>query len=155
MQIIALLAFKVHEESDPPCWVATNGGFLPVHHLREHAWGGRYGELARYRGTPDSYRRNHQNSFKRALDRMVAAGYAEFRYIDDPRRLREYNIRHWQNQYRLTEKGLSVREKLPNTYSPGRFTVEHSAVICDQIHAEITAKLGPELVARLRGAIGR
>ncbi|HKD06120.1 MAG TPA: hypothetical protein VKB79_09485 [Bryobacteraceae bacterium] len=148
MQVIALLAFRAHEESDPPCWQSTRGGFVPVHDLRQHAWGDRRGDLARYRGTPDLHRYNYPNSFKRALDRLVVAGYAEFRYIDHPDRW-GYGIRTWQNQYRLTEKGLSVLAKCSNTYPAERLTVEHHAVICGRIDAEIDARLAAVGIPRL------
>jgi hypothetical protein len=147
MQIIALLAFQAHEQSDPKCWVSTDGGFLPIHDLRRHAWADRRrDDLAHYRGQPDSYRGNYPNSFKRALDRLVAAGYAEFRLIDHPD---HWSRRYWQNQYRLTEKGLSVRAKLANTYSRERLTIEHSAVIRDRIYAEIDAILAGAGIPRL------
>jgi hypothetical protein len=124
MQIIALLALKAHAESDPPRWQSAYvSGFVPVHHLREHAWAAdRYDALATYRGTPDSYRENDPNSFKRALDRLVAIGYVEFRYDESSDHCHR---RNWRNQYRLTERGLSVLPKLPNTYPTERLTVEH------------------------------
>jgi hypothetical protein len=146
MQIIALLAFEAHERSDPKCWVSTEGGFLPIHDLRRHAWRDRNGNLARYRGLPDSYRRNHENSFKRALDRLVAAGYAEFRVIDHPDHWRQ---RYWQNQYRLTDKGLSVRVKCANTYPRERLTIEHSAGLVAKHEAEIDAILAAAGIRRL------
>ena len=128
LQVIALLAFAEHgriHASGELCLRCTQDGFLPVHHLRLLAWPERWDKFALYRGTPDSHRENYGNSFKRALDRLVKSGHAEFRPTD----AWNYGRRRWQNQYRLTPKGVSVQEKAANTYPPECLTTEHSPLI--------------------------
>ena len=151
MQIIALLAFEAHERCEPPCLSSTDGGFVPIYDLRRHAWGDHNRHLAEYRGLKDSYRCNHPNSFKRALNRLVTTGYAEFREIDPwhcgPN---QWYRRQWQNQYRLTAKGLSVRRQVANTYPRERLTTEHSARIEAEIEADRDRRMAEAGIRRYR-----
>jgi hypothetical protein len=126
LEIMALWAFHKHAESHAAgelCRECTAGGFIPIYKLRRLAWPGtNFQDFAPYRGTPEAHRRNYPGAFKRALDRMVRSGYAEYR---------------WQSQYRLTEKGLSVQPQVLNTYPAERLTTAHSA----QIEAQIETKI--------------
>jgi hypothetical protein len=165
MQIIALFAFEAHERALAAaenhagavagCLMShTDGGFIPIRHLRFHAWSEwpKHDRIAQYRGTPGEMRENYPNSFKRALDRLVLAGYAEFRHYDRPDHWREL---YWRNQYRLTEKGLSVRGKISNTYPRERLTIEHSARLVAEREVESDRRMAELGIPRLSRWEGR
>jgi hypothetical protein len=84
----------------------------------------------RYRGTRERYRRNHPRAFKRALDSLVAKGYADRRdfepgYLERLPLWERMRPRRPRWQYRPTANTRSVMQKV-NTYPETRLTTEHS-----------------------------
>ena len=142
VQIVALRAFAEHERQHKAeerfAWhfCCFEDGFVKLASLRSIAWGNH-----EYRGTKESHRRNYQSAFKRALDKLVAQGYAESRDYEPGflerlplwDQMRPHRPR-WQ--YRLTEKGVSVLAQRPHTYPRERLTTEHSAGIEAEMEAE-------------------
>src|SRR6516164_6329776 len=73
-----------------------------------------------YRGTEDAHRRNHRNAFKRALDGLVAKGYADRRdfepgYLQSLPLWEQLRPRRSRWQYRPAEKIGSVEQRV-NAY---------------------------------------
>lgn len=138
VQIIALRAFAEHERQHNAgewCPFCFDDGFVRLIHLRSIAWGDH-----QYRGTEESPRRNHRNAFKRALDELVAQGYAERRdyepgYLEQFPFSEQVRPRRPRWQYRLTGKGISVLTQRPHTYPSERLTTEHSPAIEAKIEA--------------------
>ena len=154
VQIVALRAFAEHErqhkaEERGAWWFCCSGGFVKLTALRSIAWGDH-----KYRGTEESHRYNHQSVFKRALDKLVAQGYAESRdyepgFLEQLPFWEQIRPRRPRWQYRLTEKGVSVLTQRPNTYPNERLTTEHSPAIEAKIEAYVDRIMAKARIPRV------